>query len=264
MNEKRKRSDAMSGYERVFVLCVCISVLLSGCVTLPPSTTTAPGTTTETSVMTRQEQMVIEVNEDLLIAAFNGDAAGLRGALKPEEGEDGADKEGEPVVENGSTALLLASVMGHAGSVRALIDAGVDVNGRSARGCTALMWAAGSRQDTAETVAVLLELGADVNAGTVDGRTALMDAALHGNTPVVRDLLLAGSEVNVRTKRGRTPLFEAVRGGSDETVRLLLSFGAEPNVRDVEGNTPMTEAREAGFGEIVRLLDETGAVDLSE
>ena len=72
-----------------------------------------------------------------------------------------------------------------------LLDAGVDVNGATARGDTPLMWAAGSAENNHETVQVLLEAGAAVNAKTGDGRTALMDAALRGSTETARLLLEA-------------------------------------------------------------------------
>jgi len=252
----------MSGYEKIIILCVCVVALLLGCVSQPGPTEPAPTGVRETSVMIKQEKQVIDVNRDLLHAAFNGQTPELIAALEP-VGDESAEGE-DVLVEDGLTALLLASVRGHSKSVRVLVDAGVDVNGKTVRGGTALMWAAGSHEDSAETVEVLLELGANVNAKTVDGRTALMDAAMRGNTGSVQNLLFAGANVNKQTVRRVTPLLEAVQQGHVETVKLLLIYGAEVNIRDREGNTPLTAAKTAGFNSIVQLLQEAGAVDILE
>jgi len=56
------------------------------------------------------------------------------------------------------TAMIYAAGEGHAGVVRQLLDAGVDVNTVYANGLTALMWAAG--YDKVDTVRLLLSRGA--------------------------------------------------------------------------------------------------------
>lgn len=75
-----------------------------------------------------------------------------------------------------STALhMVASIAGGEDAIRALVEAGEDVNCHNCRGETPLMFAACS-----DAVRVLLELGADREAADEAGRTALMHAAHEG------------------------------------------------------------------------------------
>ncbi len=59
---------------------------------------------------------------------------------------------------NGVTALMRATIEGHTETVKALIDAGVDVNARNNTGGTALMVAV--REGHAEVVKILKQAGA--------------------------------------------------------------------------------------------------------
>jgi hypothetical protein len=250
----------MSGHDKVQLLLLCGLLIFCGCVSPPePREPTSPEIR-EASVMVRKETLAIEVNEELLAAAFQGQAEELKAILDTVE----ADEEGVKKIEGGLTALLLACVRGHAESVRVLLDAGVDVNGKTARGGTPLMWAAGSRDNTTETVQVLLEAGAAVNAKTSDGRTALMDAAMQGNTDAAKVLLRAGADIEEYTEEGTTPLMEAARHGNAETVQLLLENGARVNAVDREGRTALKQAAAAGHAETEQLLRQAGAVDFKE
>jgi ankyrin repeat protein len=106
----------------------------------------------------------------------------------------------------GNQALLDAVARDDPESVRALLDAGVDVNTREEpTGCTPLIAAA--YHGSLETVKLLLESGADVNAATVRGITALMAASLDdSNIEIAKLLLDKGAHVNAKTKSGKTPL----------------------------------------------------------
>ena len=209
----------MKAFINILFLLIFISVLFLGCKSGPVATTTAPDTR-EASVMADREQKEIEIEEKILKAAFNGKADELRSLIEDE-------KDIESIMKDCRTALLLASVRGHSESVKVLIDNGVDVDWQSWGGDTALMWAAGSKEDTARTVKVLIKAGADVNAKTEDGCTALMDAARQGNTEIVRLLLDGGAEVNAASIDGHTALTEASAGGYEEIVKLLESEGAD-------------------------------------
>jgi ankyrin repeat protein len=244
----------MAHITRIFLPLCCVFALIAGCVSTPPPVKTTPVENRETSVMTEREAQVIDVNEKLFKASFNGNASDLKNVLETE-----ADVEVK--MKDAWTALLLASGMGHPEIMRVLIDAGVNVNEATSRGGTALMWAAGARQNSAESVRVLLDAGAKVNAKTTDGCTALMDAVMHGNTSSVEVLLSAGANVNEQTEDGVTALMESARLGHGEIVQLLLSSGAEMNIRNREGRTALMEARDAARDEIVRLLRDAGALD---
>jgi len=161
-----------------------------------------------------------------------------------------------------STELIDAANDGDAERVRELIDAGAAVDGRNARGSTALIEAA----LRPEVVAALLHAGADVNAVNDDGRTALHLAAGSDRPDIVRVLLRAGADPN----RGGSPsaLIMAAGRGPLESVRLLVDAGADVHSRADfsiagvgSGTTDAIGAAANGFHpEIVRLLADRGAL----
>jgi len=108
----------------------------------------------------------------------------------------------------GRTPLMEAAFFGATANVKALLDAGANVNATSDRG-TALIWAAGSDLADADMIRLLLERGADPNAvatrcsrciheprsddGSTD-LTALMLAKQRGETEIVRMLVASGAK----------------------------------------------------------------------
>jgi len=93
---------------------------------------------------------------------------------------------GEDVNAN-SNALAMEAHMGHADTVRHLIEKGADVNARDDIGMTVLMHAAYSRN--ADVVRFLIEKGADVNAVDRGGMNALSYA--RDNEDVTKVLQMA-------------------------------------------------------------------------
>ena len=212
----------MINYKRF--LTIIFFAPLIGCIIFQPVEGPRDSSSREVSATTSGERKAVEssltdIDADLLRASFQGRTARVKDIL-------GSDKHKSTVKEHGSIALLLAAVRGHTETVRTLVDAGVDINGKTARGGTALMWAAGSRENPAETVRLLLKAGADANAQTEEGRTALMDAARRGNAPIVQLLLDAGARVNETTEDGTTALTDALSEGHTTIIQLLREVGA--------------------------------------
>lgn len=112
------------------------------------------------------------------------------------------------------------------------------------------------------------------------GRTALHQAAVDGDAPRVRELLVrdeADPNVRVRSKEetssewGDRPLHFASREGHAQVVRLLLAHGADVNAANDRGVTPMHRATQVGgpvfevllgAGADVRTADERGRTPL--
>lgn len=160
--------------------------------------------------------------------------------------------------QNRFMELLAAVQDGDGESVRSLVDAGVDVDGRDERGLTPLMWAV-KLDDRDDMVQVLSDLGAGLDLASDDGNTALAMAAGAGNLAGVESLLAAGADADHQNERGTTALIYAANLGHTEVVDALLASGADPAIRNAGGNTALLAAAAAGRLDAVRVLLAHGA-----
>lgn len=91
-------------------------------------------------------------------------------------------------------------------------------------------YVATSRNDES-IVRALLDAGAMVNGRTSDGSTPLHSAADQGTADMVEALIDAGAEINARSAAGLTPLQLAVRRnwvpGCDQVISVLIEAGAD-------------------------------------
>ena len=143
-------------------------------------------------------------------------------------------------------------------AVRALLDAGIDVNTRYGDGTTALHWAA--HRDSLDLVTDLLASGADVGVVDDHGVSPLALASLNASLPIVRALLGAGADANATRSNGETPLMTAARVGSLDVVRSLLAAGANPNATEATlEQTALMLAVAENHTPVARLLLEVGA-----
>jgi uncharacterized protein len=98
--------------------------------------------------------------------------------------------------------------------------------------------------DAAESVRALIDAGADVDARDQAGNTPLHFAAQEGSLAVGRILLEAGAAVDPKDQHGNTPLWRAVFNsrGDGEMITLLRRHGADPLAPNGQGITPATLA----------------------
>lgn len=94
-------------------------------------------------------------------------------------------------MEEKEERLIMAAQEGDLQTIKALLDAGIDVNAKGYSGMTALMHA--SRNNHVDCVSVLLNAGADVNIKNELGRTALKMAQEKGYQSVIILLESAGA-----------------------------------------------------------------------
>ena len=127
-----------------------------------------------------------------------------------------------------------------------------DVNLKLEDGKTALMVA--SRHGRADIVAVLIDKGAEVNAITGNGGTALMFAAVQGDINTVNLLLQHEATVDMKAKFNWTALMVAAAKGHADVVQALLDAGANPNVRDVYQWTPLMRTSFSGHASVVQTI----------
>jgi ankyrin repeat protein len=133
-----------------------------------------------------------------------------------------------------SLALAGTAVLGDVNSVRLLLDHGADVNAVDPLGRTPLMYAAASDLLPLDEIKLLVERGADVNAKDSHklsgdaGLTVLDIARLHGDTPVVEQLIKFGA-------KGSAPGLAALKPRQENTIQsairasLPLIQGADAN-----------------------------------
>ena len=90
---------------------------------------------------------------------------------------------------------------------------------------------------TASLLRALLDAGANVDVQDSNGRTPLFMAS-EGHIDSVRVLLEAGANANLQDKKGVTPLHVAALLGEPEVVRMLLDAGARKDLRNSHGKLP--------------------------
>lgn len=140
----------------------------------------------------------------------------------------------------------------------AKIEAGADVNRRSADGTTALHWAAYHGEH--ELAARLIRGEAEVDTRNDYGSSPMMEAATRGDAAMLRLLLEAGADAESANPEGQTALMAAARTGNIEAVRLLLEHGADVDaVENWGGQTALMWAAARGHPRMVQFLVDNGA-----
>ena len=128
---------------------------------------------------------------------------------------------------------------------------------RSPDGFTALHYPAFfGGAEAAATAGALLDAGADVNARSANDFSVLpLHSAVAGNHEEVAAVLIdAGADVNARQRHGWTPLHGAAQNGASATVDRLLAAGADPSARHDDGATAADLATAAGHLELAARL----------
>ena len=103
------------------------------------------------------------------------------------------------------------------------------------------------------SVKFLIEQGLDVNSETIKGTgyTPLVFAVIHNNVEAVRVLLAAGAKVNFDAP-GISLLSLAVKNDSPEIVNLLLNSKVSPNLKDDKNKLPLDYANELPANSLIK------------
>ena len=195
--------------------------------------------------------------------------------------EEGVSYVGQTVLPRGGwSAAMFAAREGAADAVRALADAGANLDLVDPEGTSALIIAIINGEY--EVAQVLLAKGADPNIGDIKGMTPLYAAidmhtvpttfgrpdpphsVIEGSVDAVEMLLTAGANPNAqltgpilkrvynpgdpRLAEGATPFMRAARGADMTVMRLLIAAGADPKLDQKNGNTPLMLTASAGSG----------------
>lgn len=139
-----------------------------------------------------------------------------------------------------ATPLHFAAQSGNISIVRALLNAGADVNARNPQDITPLHLAAWD--GNADIASLLIEHGADVNRRNhrSEGLSALDIAAMTGAVDVIRTLVEHGADPRRGDPVNRvTPLHLAAAWDQTHAAEELIRGGADLNACDVRGRTPL-------------------------
>ena len=117
------------------------------------------------------------------------------------------------VRSTGKVVLLEAAKLGHFNCVKALAEAGANVNKQDSEQRTALICAT-FRRSTKPCLKVLVRKGADVNKQNGSKVTLLIIAAFNGYREHVKLLIQGGAAVNRRNTDGHTALSYAAESGN--------------------------------------------------
>jgi ankyrin repeat protein len=129
----------------------------------------------------------------------------------------------------GQTPLMWATAQGHPDVMRALIEAGADVNARS----TIIVW---ERQRTSEPRDKWLPPG---------GLTPLLFAAREGCVDCAKVLLSSGADPDIVDPDQYTPLIVALINGHFDVAGALIDAGANLDMQDKVGRTALMAAVDA-------------------
>lgn len=117
-----------------------------------------------------------------------------------------------------------------------------------------------AKHGDSETLTELLDEGCDVNTKDENGWTPLLLASTKDHVEMVELLLDRSADPELATEKdGKTALMWAVGEENIEIIRLLIDKGADINAKGKFENTALRIAKRRKFNDIIELLQEAGA-----
>lgn len=262
---------------------MALCVLMLGCLTGLPgpfgqalAAITEPTESTQSSTSPATQRAL---DEQLVEAAVQGNAAAIARLLKAGASPNAREKEGrtglmlvvamghevvEQVVQEGFGARVVveglpapAVTESQVKGIELFIEHGADIEALDNNQETALLLAAA--RDYAPIVERLLAAGASPDAIYASGLPVSSLTAARGFGRTLKLLIDAGAAIDVANSRGKLPLHYAVAANHIDTVRILLTHGIPVDVKTTFGWTALHIAASRGYRNMVELLLTSGA-----
>ncbi|MEP5765138.1 MAG: ankyrin repeat domain-containing protein [Halieaceae bacterium] len=170
-------------------------------------------------------------------------------------GANSAESQLPLLIERGADATKVSDFQGHtplmfacgnamALPVKALCEAGAEVNLTDREGRTPLFELSRSRDipELVECIDTLAASGADLQHRDVAGETALFDMVAQSREGGVRRLVELGLDINARDNEGNTPLFRCCWSHQMDFVGVCLELGADPLAENKQGRRAFDES----------------------
>ncbi len=151
-----------------------------------------------------------------------------------------------------TTPLVYAIKARKPQNMRALLDAGADVNYGGPEGILPVIEATKGNDDHA--LSILFEYGVNVNVRDSELASPLHYAAMLNNTGIARMLIRKGADLDAMDGNAQTPLLRACFDGNADVAKVLADAGADVNAKDVAGMTPLMLAVKSGDAELAAYL----------
>ncbi len=183
-------------------------------------------------------------------AAYRGSVEAIRALL-----DAGANVEPPENVKPRHSPLLLASMSGDLETVSLLLARGAHANPRpNASGDSPISEAITFGR--ADVVRALIRAGAKIDLVERTGVNLLHWATITNRADVIPELVRAGVDVNAIDDAGFTPLMYAatIDFGDTATLSALLASGADKTIKNESGRTPLQQARRLGHANLARAL----------
>lgn len=163
-----------------------------------------------------------------------------------------------PIVAEPNSQLLNGAFKGDVSAIRQAIQSGADINYRSPKGHTALLFAVHS--NCKKCVELLIEKKANPNlAAKANNETPLMKAISEEKYDIAIILLKGGANPETVPEGGMPPLVYAMDAGNETLIRSLLAAGANPNFATQDGNSLLHRLAREKNRQLLQLFLENGA-----
>jgi ankyrin repeat protein len=178
-------------------------------------------------------------------ASYRGNIESVRALL-----DAGADVQPPDSLKIKHSPLLFASMSGDLEMVSLLLARGASPNRRDSPLSEAITFG------HADVVSALVAAGARIDLVEASGVNLLHWATLTNRPDVIPLLANAGAAINAIDEHGFTPLMYAatIDFGDTATLRALVAAGADKTLRNSAGRTPLQQARRLGLSQLANAL----------